>query len=218
MHGLTRRALASGHQMQKLQPKIKELREKYKDDQTKLHQETMRLWREHGVSPWGSCLPMLIQIPVFFALYGTFARDFAIRQALFIPGWIEDLSQPDALFDLPFVVPLLGWTNFNLLPILYVAMQLFHQSMTPKSEDPNVAQQQQMMKIMPILFMFIFYPMPSGLVLYFTVSACYTAVEHWFIRRRLDAGETQAAGAPAAAGQGIGNEGGKGGKRKKKKR
>lgn len=206
MHGLTRRALASGHKMQKLQPLMKEIRKKYENDQAKLQQETMRLWREHGVSPWGACLPMLIQMPIFFALFGTFARDFSMRQAMFIPGWIEDLSQQDALFDLPFTVPFVGWETFNLLPILYVGLQLFQQSMTPKSQDPQMQQQQQMMKMMPIIFMFIFYVMPSGLVLYFTISAGYTLVEHWFIRQRLE-GDAGGGGPAASAGDGTGQDG-----------
>jgi YidC/Oxa1 family membrane protein insertase len=226
MHGLSRKALVSGHKMQKLQPLMKELKEKYKDDQARLQQETMRLWREHGVSPWGSCLPMLLQIPVFIALFGTFARDFSMRQAMFIPGWIEDLSQPDALFALGFEVPFFGWDTFNLLPVLFVGLQLFQQSMTPKSNDPQMAQQQQMMKMMPIFFVFIFYDMPAGLVLYFTISAAYTLVEHWFIRRNLDNGAAVSArpaaaaeaGAGAPAGAGVGTKNGRPKKKGKRKR
>ncbi len=224
MHGLTRKALAAGHKMQKLQPLMKEVRERYKDDKAKQQEEIMRMWREHGVSPWGSCLPMFVQIPVFIALYGAFANAFSMRQATFIPGWITDLSQPDALFSLPFVVPIVGWETLNLLPILYVVITLVQQAMTPKSKDPQVQQQQRMMKLMPVLFMFIFYSMPSGLVLYFTVSAGYTLVEHWFIRRRLegaDARERAQAAGPAAAGTGFarkGNKSASGQSRKRRRR
>ncbi|MHC4886217.1 MAG: membrane protein insertase YidC [Planctomycetota bacterium] len=206
LHGLTRKSLKSTHAMQQLQPQLKELKEKYKSDPAKMQSETMRLWRENGVSPMGPCFPMFIQIPIFFSLYGVFANVFAMRQAHFIPGWIDDLSQPDALFNLPFAVPLAGWTTFNLLPILYVVLQFIQMSMSPKSDDPQQQQMQQTMKIMPLMFMFIFYNMPSGLVLYFTISAGYTLTEHWFIRKQLaaksgDGGGTSAA--PAAAGKGF---------------
>lgn len=204
LHGLTRKALASGHEMQKLQPVLKELKLKYKDNPKKMQEETMKLWRENGVSPMGSCFPMIIQIPIFISLFGVFARTFSVRHALFIPGWIEDLSQPDRLFGFGLSIPIIG-EYFNLLPILYVALQMIQQSMTPKSSDPQMAQQQKMMKFMPLFFMFIFYTMPSGLVLYFTVSAGYTLVEHWFIRQKLDfnTNDNQVAAAPLA-GAGVG--------------
>ncbi|MHC4870883.1 MAG: membrane protein insertase YidC [Planctomycetota bacterium] len=206
LHGLTRKALASGHKMQKLQPILKQLKEKHKDSPRKMQEETMKLWREHGVSPMGSCFPMLIQIPIFIALFGVFSRTFAVRHAVFIPGWIDDLSQPEMLLNFGFTIPLVGWSHLNILPIVYAALQLVQQSMTPKSDDPQMAQQQAMMKFMPVFFMFIFYSMPSGLVLYFTISAGYTLVEHWFIRKKLDGGDEQktSGGAkPAAAGTGF---------------
>lgn len=205
LHGLTRQAMRGQHEMQKVQPLMAEIKRKYGNDRQKLQQETMRLYREHGISPFKSCLPMLLQIPIFFALYGTFARSFAMRQAAFIPGWIEDLSLPDALYIMPFSLPLIGNT-LNLLPVIYVAFQLWHQSMTPKSSDPNVASQQAMMKFMPLVFMFIFYAMPAGLLLYFTVQAAYTLVEHWFLRKQMEGPTSSMATATsesASAGQGF---------------
>jgi YidC/Oxa1 family membrane protein insertase len=205
LHGLTRKSIASGHKMQKVQPILKEIKVKYKDDQRKLSEETMRVFREHGVSPMGSCVPMLIQMPILFALFGLFARTFAFRQATFIPGWVDDLSQPDALFGLGTDLWLVGST-FNLLPILAAGLQYLHMSMTPKSSDPQMAQQQAMMKFMPLMMMVIFYAMPAGLVLYFTISSGYTLGEHWLIRRRLDAedaGRQALAEAPAGAGTGM---------------
>jgi YidC/Oxa1 family membrane protein insertase len=206
LHGTTKKMLTSGHEMQKIQPLMKELREKYKGNQKKLQEEMMRVYRERGVSPMGSCLPMFIQLPIFIALYGVFARTFEMRQAMFIPYWIEDLSLPDRLFSLGFSIPIVNWQYFNVLPILYVVLQLIQQSMTPKSNDPQVQQQQAMMKFMPIFFMFIFYSMPSGLVLYFTTSAAYTLVEHWFIRSKLeakDAAKGEGEKSMAGAGQGF---------------
>ena len=183
---LTRKSMRSQHKMQQVQPLIKELKEKYKNDPKKQQAETMRVFKENGVSPVGGCLPMLIQLPIFFALYGAFSRSFLIRQQDFIPGWINDLSQPDHLFRLPFDIPLVDWHFFNLLPIIYLLMQLLHMHMMPKSTDPQQQQQQKMMKYMPIIFVFIFYSMPSGLVLYFVTQSLLTVVEHYFIKRNTD--------------------------------
>lgn len=234
LHPLTKKALTSGHKMQALQPKMKALEAKYKNDQAKLNQEKMRLFQEEGVNPLGGCLPMLIQLPLFFALYGAFAKGFASRQAVFIPGWIDDLSRPDHLFQLPFTVPVVGWQYFNLLPVLYLVLQIIHMSMQPKSDNPQMQQQQQMMKFMPIMFMFFFYQMPSGLVLYFATSSAYTIVEHYFIKKNLpphESGTTSgglaaaaasaggsAEASPSPAGAGVGVSGTKGGKKGKKKK
>ena len=183
---LTRKSMRSQHKMQQVQPLIKEAKEKYKNDPKKQQQETMRIFKENGVSPVGGCLPMLIQLPIFFALYGTFSRSFLIRQQPFIPGWINDLSQPDHLFKLPFTIPFVDWSYFNLLPVIYLIMQLIHMHMMPKSADPTAQQQQKMMKYMPIIFVFIFYSMPSGLVLYFVTQSFLTVIEHIWIKRSTD--------------------------------
>lgn len=236
LHPLTRKGLSSAHKMQKMQPLLLELKKKYGNDRVKLQQEQMVLYKEHGVNPIGGCLPMLLQMPIFFALYGVFSRSFPIRQASFIPGWIDDLSQPDQLFGLPFTVPYFEWSSFNLLPLVYLVLQFLHMSMQPKSQDPQVQQQQKMMRIMPIFFVFIFYSMPSGLVLYFVIQTLFTLLEHWMIKQKLDT-QTEAAvaeGTPAVrgahapagagintgAGAGVGIGGGHtgGGKKKKKKK
>ena len=183
---LTRKSMRSQHKMQAVQPLIKEAKAKYKNDPKKQQAETMRIFKENGVSPVGGCLPMLIQLPIFFALYGAFSRNFMMRQQDFIPGWINDLSQPDHLLKLPFNIPIVDWSYFNLLPIIYLLMQLLHMHMMPKSSDPTQQQQQKMMKYMPIIFVFIFYSMPSGLVLYFVTQSFLTVVEHYFIKRSTD--------------------------------
>jgi len=214
LHPLTRKGLHSTQKMQKVAPLVKEIQRKYKDQRDKMHQEVMRLYREQGVSPMGGCLPMLLQLPIFFALYGAFARGFAIRQASFVPGWIDDLAQPDCIWNWGTPLPFLEWTQLSLLPIVYLVMQVIQMSMQPKSDDPQIQQQQKMMKVMPIVFVFIFYTMPAGLVLYFTISSMYTLVEHWLIKRGLDdsgdAGTAAPAGgaaktntSPVAAGVGI---------------
>ncbi len=183
---LTRKSMRSQHKMQQVQPLIKELKEKYKNDPKRQQAETMRVFKENGVSPVGGCLPMVIQLPIFFALYGAFSKSFLIRQQDFIPGWINDLSQPDHLFHLPFEIPFFNIQFFNLLPVIYLLMQLLHMHMMPKSTDPQQQQQQKMMKYMPIIFVFIFYSMPSGLVLYFVTQSFLTVIEHYFIKRNTD--------------------------------
>ncbi|MCX7934574.1 MAG: membrane protein insertase YidC, partial [Planctomycetota bacterium] len=192
MHPLARKAMISAQRMQAIAPKVKDLQKKFANDQQRLHQEVMRLYREEGVSPLGGCLPVLIQFPIFVALYGAFAKGFSGRHAFFLPGWMEDLSQPDRLLSWQWNLPLIGH-DLNLLPLIYLAIQIVQMRMQPTSDDPQVAQQQKIMQIMPVIFVFIFYSMPAGLVLYFTVSGLYALIEQWYLKRIL----TQ----PAKAGQ-----------------
>ncbi len=223
LHPLTRKGLASSHKMQLVQPLLKEIREKYKDDRQKQGEAQMELFRKHGISPVGGCLPMLLQLPIFISLYGAFARGFPIRQQAFL--WIDDLSQPDRLLGFGgWQVPYFQWTSLNLLPVIYLGLQILQMNLQPKSTDPQQQQTQQMMKFMPFVFVFIFYDMPSALVLYFVVQSGYTLVEHYLIKRALKRQPLAAAdGAPApaaadpqaaAAGTGISH----GGKKKKKKK
>jgi YidC/Oxa1 family membrane protein insertase len=228
LHPLTRKMLVSGHKMQLVGPKMKELQKRYAGDKARLNQEVMKLYRDEGVNPMGGCLPMLVQLPLFFALYGAFAKGFAGRQAMFIPGWISDLSLPDRLFEVGITIPFFDWEvpYFNLLPILYMILQILHMNMQPKATDPQQQQTQKMMRFMPIMFAFIFYKMPSGLVLYFTISTVYTLAEHWIIKRNLPSvpsGDGVGAAlannsdsVPVSAGVGIQQAAGKGKKKKKK--
>ncbi|MBN1809703.1 MAG: membrane protein insertase YidC [Planctomycetes bacterium] len=205
LHPMTRKSGVSMHKMQVLAPKIAEIKARYKADNSteamrRMNAETMELYRKHGVSPLGGCLPMLVQLPMFVALYGALRTAFELRQKGFL--WIDDLTKPDELFNLPFTVPYFQWTTFNLLPILYMALIFIQQKLQPKSNDPQQQQQRKMMMLMPVMFFFIFYSMPSGLVLYFVVSNAMTLGEQWLIRRQL-AGDPailamkEAAGIPA---------------------
>jgi len=191
---LSLKGQSSMQRMQQLQPRIKELQERHKDDKQKLAQEQMKLWREQGVSPFGGCLPTLIQIPVFIALYRALQTSFDLRQRAFL--WIDDLSQPDALFTFPFSLPFIGNT-FNLLPILWMVSIIISQKMMPrpKVQDPQMKQQQTMMTFMPLMFGIFFYGMPAGLLLYFVTQSVLTIGEQKFIRRQLD---KQSAPAPEA--------------------
>lgn len=223
LHPLTRKSMASQHKMQKVQPLLKELKKKYPNDPKKQQQETMKLFQENGVNPVGGCLPMLLQMPIFFALYGVFAKSFAIRQMPFISGWIDDLSMPDEIMQLPFTVPYFDWTSLNLLPIVYLIFQLIHMGMMPKSEDPQAQQQQKMMKFMPLIFVFIFYTMPSGLVLYFVTQSLLTIIEHKLIKSKIAKNDSQAVAVSTTSGEvitpagtGVGKK--KAGKPNKKKK
>ncbi len=181
---LTRKSQMSMVRMQQFQPLINKLKEKHKGDKSKMGQEQMKLYKEHGVNPMSGCLPMLLQMPVFFALFRTLQASFEMRQAPFL-SWIGDLSEPDRLFHLSFTMPILGdW--FNVLPILMGAASFAQMKLTPKTapaNDPQANMQQKMMQIFPLVFPVILYSFPSGLVLYWTTSTVIGIGEQMLIRR-----------------------------------
>lgn len=210
LHPLNRKSFVSMNKMSKLAPKMKELQKKYAGDKVKLQQEMNRLYKDNGVSMAGGCLPVFLQLPIFFALYGAFSQGFSMRHAAFLPPWIKDLSKPDSVHDLGFTIPLLGSNHISLLPILYFVLQYIQMSLQPKPSDPQQAQQQKIMKFMPLMFVFLFYSMPAGLVLYFTVSALCGIVENYYMRKSVlpklglaDAGGGEVVAAGAAAGAGA---------------
>ncbi len=188
---LTHKSYKSMREMSKLQPLMGGLKEKYKNDPKKLQSETMKLYKEHGVSPWGGCLPMLLQMPILFALFNTLRNTIMLRKAPFwiIPGkWIMDLSGPDALvtLDQPFRLLILNIQQINLLPIIMGASFYLQQKLTPQmsSGNPQSDQQQKMMAVMmPVMFLFIFYSLPAGLNLYFFVSTITSVIGQKFAAR-----------------------------------
>ena len=153
--------------MSAVQPQLKELREKYKNDTQRLYYEQQKLFKENGVSQFGGCLPMLVQIPVFFAMFNTFRGAIEIRLAPFL--WVADLSMPDAIFGLP----------IHPLALLTGATMYFQQKLTPMP-DPNQA---RMMNMMSIVFIFFFYNMPAGLTLYMTVNQLFSIVQMLLFRK-----------------------------------
>ena len=155
VYPLTHKSYESAAKMQELQPKLAVLKEKYKSDNQRLSQETMKLYKEEGVNPIGGCLPMLLQMPIFIALYQTFSSTIELRQAPFIL-WITDLSLPDEIFVAGF--PL------HVLPLLMATAMFFQSRMTMK--DPKQA---ALVYIMPVVMVFIMWDFSSGLVLYWTV-------------------------------------------------
>ena len=155
VYPLTHKTYESAAKMQELQPKITALREKYKNDNQRLSRETMKLYKEEGVNPLSGCLPLLLQMPIFIALYNLFGKTIELRQAPFIL-WIQDLSLPDEL--------LIGGFGLHVLPLLMAASMFIQQKMTMK--DPKQA---VLVYMMPVLMIFIFWSMSSGLVLYWTI-------------------------------------------------
>ena len=171
---LTKKSYQSMKEMQKLQPEMQRLREKYKDDPQKLNQEVMKLYREYGVNPLGGCLPMLLQMPLLYALFIVFRSTIELRGAAFF-GWIRDLSAPDTVFTLPFSIPLYG-NGVNILPIVMGLTMFYQQKMT--IQDPK---QKAMVYIMPIFFTLIFNQFPSGLTLYYTLFNVLSLIQQKYI-------------------------------------
>ncbi|HBA55536.1 MAG: membrane protein insertase YidC [Syntrophorhabdus aromaticivorans] len=174
---LTVKSYKSMKEMQKMQPVIMKLKEKYKNDRQKLNQEMMELYKQKGVNPMGGCLPMVIQIPVFFALYKALSGAIELRHAPFML-WINDLSAPEDLYTL-------AVAGFNLpiriLPLVMGITQVIQQKMTPTSVDPL---QEKMMLIMPIFFTFLFWSFPSGLVLYWLVNNVISIAQQYYINKK----------------------------------
>ena len=160
--------------MSLLAPKMQELKEKYKDDPTRMNQEVMKLYKEHGVNPVGGCLPMLIQIPVFFGLFNMLGQVAELRNASFL--WVKDLSQPDTVAQ----IPGLGW-DINILPILMGATNVWLMQMTPKTGD---AMQRRVLMFMPLIFLIFCYNFAAALALYYTTQNLFTILQLWHNQRQ----------------------------------
>lgn len=163
---LNEKQAQSMEKMKVLQPLLKEINEKYKEDPQEKQKRTLALYQQHKVNPLAGCLPMLIQLPIFIALYSAFSDSYELWRSPFITGWIDDLSEPDTLFLLPSTLPFLGGFRFHALPIIMAASQILQTQITNVTSDPN---QKMIMQLMPIILLFIFWRMPSGVVLYWTI-------------------------------------------------
>ncbi len=174
---ITQKGLKSMKNMQKLQPKMAKLKEKYKDDPAKMNQEVMNLYKTYKVNPLGGCLPMVLQIPVFFALYKVLLMCIELRHAPFML-WITDLSAPDRLpigVDIPYV------GGIPVLTLLMGASMFLQQKMTPTTADPTQA---KIMMFLPVLFTFMFINFASGLVLYWFVNNLLAIFQQQMINRQ----------------------------------
>jgi YidC/Oxa1 family membrane protein insertase len=170
--------------MQAIAPKIKELQEKYKGNPQKMNMEMATLYKKEGYNPLSGCLPMLLQLPIFLAMYNLFNNHFDLRGAMFIAGWIPDLSLPESIWSFaPARIPLLGWSDLRLLPFLYVASQLVYGKVTQTPDSAGNAQMKMMLYVMPIMFFFILYNVPSGLLVYWIMSNLLTMVQQLAINR-----------------------------------
>lgn len=160
---LNQKSADSMKKMSELGPQLKELKERYKDNPQEMNKRTMEIYKKHGVNPASGCLPILIQLPFFFALYSALSSSAVLWNAPFI-FWMQDLSSPDTIGHLP---EYLGGFSINILPLIMVVSQFFQQKLTTSTVDPN---QRRMMYFLPLVFIFIFWHMPSGLVLYWTIQ------------------------------------------------
>lgn len=177
---LTHKSMVSQQRMSKLQPKIKEIQEKYKDKPEMVNKETMKLYKKEGINPLGGCLPILLQMPILFAMYRLLNRMVELKGATFL--WIKDLSLPDAIYTFSGPIPVLNITSLNILPIIMVAMQIVSSLMMPDTQSNKQAK--IMMWSMPIFFFFIFYNVASGLVLYWTIMNVLNMVQQLYLNRQ----------------------------------
>ena len=175
MFPLGRKQALMAQRMQELQPHLKEIQEKYKDDKERLTKETFALYKKHGVNPVSGCVPALIQLPIFVGLWQALNTSVALRHASFL--WISDLAAPDMLFRFPVEILFLGhW--FNLLPFVVVGLMLVQTKLfAPPPTTPEAEMQQKMMKYMMVFMAFMFYKVPSGLGIYFITSSLWAIGE-----------------------------------------
>ncbi len=180
---LTRQSMMSMKRMQLIQPQMNKLREQHKKNPEKLNREMMELYKRHKVNPFGGCLPMILQMPVFMALYVALSKSVALIDAKFL--WVTDLSSPDRVL-LPFSLPFVG-AELHVLPIVMTAAMFVQQRLTQvkmEGQDPAMEQQQKMMTMMmPVMFLFIFYSMPSGLVVYWLTNTILMSTYQLHLKR-----------------------------------
>lgn len=219
MFPLTFKGSQSTARMAELQPKIQEMQAKYKNNPQKLNQEMADFYKKEGYNPLSGCLPMLIQFPIFIAMYSLFNNHFDLRGATFIPGWINDLSLPESVYNFN-TINLVIWrvSAIRILPIIYVLSQLAYGKFMQQQPagGQNAGQMKFMMYGMPIMFFFILYDVPSGLLVYWIASNVLTTLQQIVInrvvhkKRKLSAEEPPAAKpkiAPVRNGKGDGKKG-----------
>jgi len=194
---LSRKSSMASARMAELQPKMAEIQAKYKNNPQKLNQELAEFYKKEGYNPMSGCLPLLIQFPLFIAMYNLFNTQFDLRGAGFIPGWIPDLSMPESVWHFGgFQIPLLGWTDLRLLPIIYVGSQLLYGKFTQMPQTGQSASQMKIMMYgMPIMFFFVLYNVPSGLLVYWIANNLLTIVQQLVINDYIKVHKAKAAAA-----------------------
>ncbi|MDP6726558.1 MAG: membrane protein insertase YidC [Candidatus Marinimicrobia bacterium] len=176
VYPLTKKSYESTQKMQAVQPQLNALKEKYKNDQQKMSQAQMALFKEHGVNPLGGCFPILLQMPLLFSLFQVFRSTIELRGAPFVL-WIKDLSSPDTIVDLPFTIPIYG-DHIAVLPILMGITMFLQQKMMPTQAS---GQQKYMSYFMTIFFTLLFNNFPSGLNLYYTLFNLLTILQQKYL-------------------------------------
>lgn len=184
MFPLANKSYGALAKIKKLQPKIDKIRETYKDKKMQMNKEIMEMYKREKVNPVSGCLPMLIQIPVFFSLYKVLYLTIDMRHAPFY-GWIKDLSAPDptSVFNLFGLLPFEthGIFTIGIWPILMGITMIIQQKLNPKPSDPA---QEKVMKILPFILIFVFAPFPAGLLIYWTWSNSLSILQQWYITRK----------------------------------
>jgi YidC/Oxa1 family membrane protein insertase len=201
---LSRKQAVAAKKMQDLQPKLMALKEKYKDDKERMGRETMEIYREAGVNPFGGCLLAIVQMPIFFGLWQALNNSVDLRGASFL--WIDNLAAPDMLWKFPMDVPFLG-PYLNVLPFLVVALMLVHMKLfSPPPATAEQAQSQKIMKYMMVVMAFMFYKVPSGLGIYFITSSTWAIAERVLLpkhlKSRMPATPSADGGTPPRSGPG----------------
>jgi YidC/Oxa1 family membrane protein insertase len=178
LHPLSKTSMKSMKKMQALQPMMQEIREKYKDDPQKMNQHVMNLYKDYGVNPAAGCLPLLLQMPILYALYSVFSSSIELRQAGFF-WWITDLSVPDVLIHLPFNLPILGTSELSGLALAMGITMFLQQKMTVT--DPR---QKAMVYFMPIMMTLLFNSFPAGLNLYYFVFNLLSIGQQMYVNKQ----------------------------------
>lgn len=194
LHPITKKGMESTAKMSALGPQMEEIKARYPDNPTKQNEEMAELYKREKINPMGGCLPMLLQFPILIAFYGLLNKHFELRGAMFIPGWIPDLSIPETVATLPFNLPFLG-NEVHLLPIFYTVSMIFSMKIT-QSSSSGAGSQQGMMKMMtygmPIMFFFVLYSAPSGLILYWSVMNAISIVQQIYTNKKKQKEEASA--------------------------
>ncbi|MCL2480664.1 MAG: membrane protein insertase YidC [Spirochaetaceae bacterium] len=183
MFPLTHKSYVSSSKMSGLSPKMAELKEKYKGNPQKMNQEVAALYKKAGVNPLGGCLPLLLQMPIFIALYGLLSSHFELRGASFISVWIYDLSVADSIYNFaPMSIPFIG-SDVRLLPLLMITTQIISTKLMQTPETVNNNQMKMMTYMLPLMFLFFLYDAPSGLLLYWTMTNVLGIVQQIIVNK-----------------------------------
>ncbi len=176
--------LKSSQRMQEIQPILKQIRDKYKSDPQRMNAETMSLYKKYKINPFGGCLPLLLQIPIFWGMFNALRNAIELKGAPFV-FWISDLSQPDVLFRFPFTIPLVNISSLNVLPIIMAVIWVVQNKFTMPGKGGVKSEQQKLMAWLPVIFTLLFYNWPSGLVLYWTSNQLFTMGQMFLMRKSM---------------------------------